>query len=101
MLTIAVRALFEVLTEDHRADKNLVQSVKGLDIEQIFVVDNGEEESWYTCDVHECVDQVVEAINSGYTIGSWYGPNGESLIIGYRPDQLTLTYDTREWARKK
>lgn len=41
-------------------------------------------------DVVSFVDDTLEAIKEGWTIFTWYGPNAEALIVGYKPDQIKI-----------
>ena len=33
-------------------------------------------------------DDVLDALNEGYRIITWYGPKTQALVVGYRPKQL-------------
>ena len=41
-------------------------------------------------DMVAAVDDVLAAIKDGYRIVTWYGPETEVLIAGYRPEHLTI-----------
>ena len=41
-------------------------------------------------DIVSVAEGVVAAIAEGYTIVTWYGPDAEALVAGYKPDQLTV-----------
>lgn len=36
------------------------------------------------------VDDVLATIKDGYQIITWYGPDAETLVAGYKPDYLTV-----------
>jgi len=35
-------------------------------------------------------EDVVLAVENGYRIATWYGPNTEVLVVGYQEDELTI-----------
>lgn len=41
-------------------------------------------------DIVGTVDDVLTAIQDGYRIVTWYGPEAEALVAGYKPDYLTV-----------
>jgi hypothetical protein len=60
------------------------------DIQQIVVASGMSEDHLGGDDIVNLVKDVLEAQKNGYAIYSWYGPDTEVLIIGYRPDELTI-----------
>lgn len=57
----------------------------GGDFHEILV-DTSDDESDFCCtDCSDVVRSTMQAIKDGYAIVNWVGPNGETLIAGYRP----------------
>lgn len=40
-------------------------------------------------DILTTVDETLAAVREGYRVCVWYGPNTETLAVGYRPEQIT------------
>lgn len=95
MLTISYAKLYEVLSGDdpESVDQASMDAVNALDLKAIVVDFSMSENHIGGDDVVSIVDQVLEAQTEGYRIATWYGPDAEVLVIGYRPGQLTLTAD--------
>ena len=75
----------------HLSGDGEIEELADADIAQITAGIGMSE--WYLGgdDVVNIVCDVLEAIGNGYKIATWYGPDTEVLICGYRPDQLTVT----------
>ncbi len=73
----------------------LVEQLARLDICTIVVNRSMSENHIGGDDVVDAVIQVLAVQAKGYSILTWYGPNSEVLIIGYRSNELNLV-DTKE-----
>lgn len=97
MLTISYAKLYEALSgindDPEAVDQATMDAVNALDIKAIVVDFSMSENHIGGDDVVNIVDQVLAAQTEGYRIITWYGPEAEVLVIGYRPGQLTLTAD--------
>ena len=75
---------------DFNALHTLLEDKVGNPIRQI-VADQGMSENHLGGDdLVSVVDQTLAAIKDGYEIATWYGPETEVLVVGYRPDYLTV-----------
>lgn len=53
-------------------------------------------------DVLEYISDTIRAKDAGYHIHLWYGSDCETLAIGYRPEQLTITpAPDQRWTRTR
>jgi hypothetical protein len=41
-------------------------------------------------DLVSLADDVLSAIKDGYQVATWYGDKAEALVVGYKPDYLTV-----------
>jgi hypothetical protein len=41
-------------------------------------------------DLVSAVAEALAAQKAGYTVHTWYSPKAEALVIGYKPEQLTI-----------
>ncbi len=88
-----VNEMFESYQEEIEEDLISKEDFLGLahcDIEQICVGQGMSENHLGGDDLVEIADEVRDAIEDGYKVFTWYGPETEVLIIGYRPDELKI-----------
>ncbi len=71
-------------------DKTMFLALRKADIREIITDENMSETNLGGDDVVSIVDDTVTALNAGYTVATWYGPDTEVLVFGYRPNQLTI-----------
>ena len=83
----------EVVTDDPEGlllDEATFTALKECDLKSILSGSEMSTDHLGGDDLVGLADDVVQAIEFGYTIATWYGPNSEALVCGYRVDEIKL-----------
>jgi len=81
MTQITKKALWKTLN-----DEPLIK----FDIRPLIVGQTNGKPKYNGDDVTETITDAITALKDGYAIISWKGRCGEVLIIGYKPEELTI-----------
>ena len=83
-------AFREQATDELSIDQAAFEALKGCDLRQIVADSEMSECHLGGDDLVSMADDVLAAVKDGYAVATWYGPDSEALVVGYRPDQLTV-----------
>src|SRR5262245_36587221 len=64
--------------------------LKAADLKNILAGSEMSENHLGGDDLVSLVDEVLAAQKDGYVVVTWYGHHTEALVVGYKPDQLTI-----------
>lgn len=88
MTAVTPQEVYDFLMDDHeRLDRSVLEALLRADLRRIvcdFEVSVGDVE------MVRVVDEVVGAIEGGYKVLTWLGPECEVLVVGYRVGELAL-----------
>jgi hypothetical protein len=82
--------------EEPLLDSTLFAAITAANIDVIVVGQEMSEDGIGGDYLVDLCNGVMKAIKSGYTIFSWYGPASEVIIVGYIPDELTISQEGQE-----
>jgi len=86
--TVTKRDIWTYLSEGE-PDAN--PTLQATDLKEIIADEDMSTQNLGGDDMVSLANDILAAIAEGYTILTWYGDNAEALVVGYRPDQLTVT----------
>ncbi len=72
-------------------DEATFKAVLAADINEIIADQNMSENHLDGDDMVNLADDVLLAVQDGYSVVTWYGDDGEVLVAGIRPAELSVT----------